>query len=274
MAAYEPIVRYYTCLHEIVASTRFIPPTAANIDTASVETDGRALIKLTRPSIQAFSARQLDLVNEWSSLREDRANEIVAQIPPPLAFWSSAMNLQQTRHAHTLEILNLALAFAAITAFRFKQAFGCPRPASYSSDIQPMIPTPEHSSLPSGHATEAFMVANVLAMLAGNSRKEARTLLPLLAGRIAVNRTIAGVHFPIDSHAGMHLGNAMAGHFLAHAGALGAQTELSPVLSPADDFLPKEHAAILDFAQITPISSGPAANCVQWLFNAAREEWQ
>ena len=83
-----------------------------------------------------------------------------------------------------------------------------------------MIQTPDHSSFPSGHAMEAFAVATVLHALDPAQRwtkggevdpgaaagAAARTMPFRIAHRIATNRTVAGVHFPVDSLAGAYLG--------------------------------------------------------------------
>lgn len=69
-----------------------------------------------------------------------------------------------------------------------------------------MIQIPDHSTYPSGHAMEAFAIATVLHCLStGNGPRHGvkEQALPFrLAHRIAVNRTVAGVHFPVDSLAG------------------------------------------------------------------------
>jgi len=77
-----------------------------------------------------------------------------------------------------------------------------------------MIPTPGHGSWPSGHATEAFAIATVLQALLpkGDRYKEQ---LERQAARIAVNRTVAGLHFPVDSAVGRLLGTALAEFFVA-----------------------------------------------------------
>jgi hypothetical protein len=82
-----------------------------------------------------------------------------------------------------------------------------------------MLATPTHSTLPSGHATQAHAVAMVLSRLidgataaeaVGNHRFR-------IAARIAINRTVAGVHFPVDSASGAALGIAL-GEWIAAMG--------------------------------------------------------
>src|ERR1044071_8116934 len=91
----------------------------------------------------------------------------------------------------------------------------------------PMIPTPAHGSFPSAHATEAFAVAEVLRGFVKHHKyhytdfERRLALLSKLAERIAVNRTVAGVHYPIDTWAGAILGRAVGQIVLAksHAGS-------------------------------------------------------
>jgi hypothetical protein len=87
----------------------------------------------------------------------------------------------------------------------------------------PMIPTPGHGAFPSAHAAEAFAVATVLEGLLETetakghyaSPANLKRLLFKQAERIAVNRTIAGMHFPIDSYAGAALGETVGRIVLA-----------------------------------------------------------
>jgi hypothetical protein len=78
-----------------------------------------------------------------------------------------------------------------------------------------MILTPAHSAFPSGHSTEAHAVATVLLALisksdlapsAGDDQKLLREQFMRQAARIAINRTVAGVHYPVDSAVGQMLG--------------------------------------------------------------------
>jgi membrane-associated phospholipid phosphatase len=94
------------------------------------------------------------------------------------------------------------------------------RPIDYAPMVQPMIQTPDHSSFPSGHAIEIFAAATVFArlvtglgpkeaMTAANEDGRMGTLAFKLALRVASNRSVAGVHFPIDSAAGAVIGCAL-----------------------------------------------------------------
>ena len=85
-----------------------------------------------------------------------------------------------------------------------------------------VIPTPEHGSWPSGHATQAFTAATVLAALQGGAGRvevmaDSQTFR--LAARIAANRTVAGMHFAADSAAGAMLGITIGRYLAARATA-------------------------------------------------------
>jgi hypothetical protein len=95
-----------------------------------------------------------------------------------------------------------------------KHHLACRRPDRLGAKVMPIIPTPAHASFPSAHATEAFAVAEVLNTLLGSQEhypdvEKRQVLVTKLAERIAVNRTVAGVHYPIDSWAGAILGRAV-----------------------------------------------------------------
>jgi membrane-associated phospholipid phosphatase len=168
----------------------------------------QTLMKLTRPA-QSIFAEQLDLIESYAHIRADRAHEIVAQIFVPFGFFSSIAWLHPDRRKFTIEFLMLVFRLCAFAHLPMKVALGCPRPNAYSPQIQPIVDSPLHGALPSGHATEAFAIgATLAAILKTASPRYAswEAQLLRLAERVAVNRTIAGVHFPIDSMAGAALG--------------------------------------------------------------------
>jgi hypothetical protein len=154
-------------------------------------------------------------MDEYADLREDRASEILYQMGPQLAFWSSIANLHPARTPKTLELLDTVVRFAIFVEMRFKHALAVPRPIDYSPQVQPMIQTPGHGSLPSGHGTQAYIVSNVLCALRGQPETSVfGQQLMRQAYRVTINRTIAGVHFPVDHIAGRLLGTTLAEYFV------------------------------------------------------------
>ena len=178
-----------------------------------------ALVEIKRPS-NAVLLKQLDYVIGWSDLRSDRAREIVSQMTYQFPFWGSIVPLRSGRTSFTLELLRVALRLASFAAQRFKHALCVRRPHEYSPQVQPMIQTPGHGSFPSGHSTQAFAVARLLIDLipqpvAAAPPNPLVQQLMAQAARIAINRTVAGVHFPIDSLVGQVLGLATAEYLIA-----------------------------------------------------------
>ena len=105
------------------------------------------------------------MVLSWAELRNERATEIMAQIDPQYAFWSSIVYMHPERTKRTFELINILLQFCVYVEMRFKHALACWRPVEYNAQVQPMITTPGHGTFPSGHATQAHAVAHVLKAL-------------------------------------------------------------------------------------------------------------
>ena len=194
---------------------------------------------IKRPSEAQFKD-WLVFMDRYADLRGDRATEIMTQLNGGLAFLCSIPFLHPARTRWTLELLAAALRLANYTEMRFKQALSCRRPNEYSPQVQPIILTPSHGSFPSGHATETFISAFVLWQLirASGTQPYADPLnswaeqLLRLANRIAVNRTVAGVHFPIDSAAGAVLGLTLGRYFVARC----LRDPLAPVAVPLQTY--------------------------------------
>ena len=158
------------------------------------------------------------MVLSWAELRNERATEILAQIDPTYAFWSSIVYMHPDRTKRTFELINMVLQFCVYVEMRFKHALACWRPVEYNAQVQPMITTPGHGAFPSGHATQVHAVAYVLKkLLSSISIPGYPTVIDQLdrqAARIATNRVVAGVHFPVDSMAGRMLGVALGEYFV------------------------------------------------------------
>ena len=153
--------------------------------------------------------------------------------------------LQPQRVKRTLELINIVLQLAVYVEMRFKHELGCWRPYQLSPQVQPLITTPGHGSFPSGHATQAYIVATVLKALLKldpNQDTAITAQLDRQAARIATNRVVAGVHFPIDSMAGRLLGVTLAEYALARFTSAGTWTERrfdGAALTGREDFDPE-----------------------------------
>src|SRR5262249_57034663 len=74
--------------------------------------------------------------------------------------------------------------------------------------LLPPIQVPGHASYPSGHSTQAHLIAQCVQLAlpaAGPLTAALSADLDALAVRIARNREIAGLHYPSDSAAGLVL---------------------------------------------------------------------
>ena len=155
---------------------------------------------------------------EKSALRPDRTAEILSQVAPPYAFFAAVLNLQSGRRRRTFEVMSTAIAFGSVAGQQFKHAFRVLRPADRSPLIQPMLATPGHSSYPAGHAAQCHLLKGVLVNLLGiGATSERYGQLDRLADRIADNRIVAGLHYPIDNEQGRFLGTRLAEFFIAQS---------------------------------------------------------
>ena len=250
-------------------------------NTATITaSDGQPLFHATRPAFNDFR-QQLALVDSYSDLRGDRASEIVAQVLPQWSFWSSIVDLNTDRTPRTIELVGAALQFAMLCVMRTKHALACPRPIEYSGLIQPMIQTPAYAALPSGHATEAYMFATIMEALLGlvpGNPGDAQTQLQLYrqAHRIAENRVVAGLHFPVDSIAGKLLGQTLGRYFIH---LCSAATNFTPSTFTGPGIGVAEPLADTGFATDAGTSQGSsriiAANALlKEAWKSAQTEWR
>lgn len=106
----------------------------------------------------------------------------------------------------------IATAHRKITPLIFfeKDYFDRIRPSYLDPTLHTLIEVPSHPSYPSGHAAEAYLIAELLSRLDPNNNHSYFTD----AARIARNREIAGVHYPSDSEAGRKLASQFISLFL------------------------------------------------------------
>jgi hypothetical protein len=78
--------------------------------------------------------------------------------------------------------------------------------------LLPPVPVPGHASYPSGHSTQAHLIAHCAGLVLPTAVQTVlQTNLGALADRIGRNREIAGLHYPTDTAAGVTLAHGIAG---------------------------------------------------------------
>jgi hypothetical protein len=308
LAIWEQNMRMRSIQMDIFSELKF--ETLGNETLGVIDRSGAApqmLLTITRPNMAEFVA-QISLVQAYSDLRMDRASEILAQVGEIMSFIGQPLSLHPQRHRWTMEFLFAAVGGIIEVYKRIKHSCAVRRPYELSPQIQPMITTPAHSAFPSGHAMEAFAMAEVLARIvrpidAGlDGTPNWRQQMQLHATRVAVNRTVAGVHYPLDTMAGALVGRTLADYVMARveesaqvqprafrspylpeqaqsaaaqdfnlhdfAVFVGDQPDTGP--APADSYYSTQLAAGTDPA--VPFQPAPSKT-LKWLFDRAQEEW-
>lgn len=157
---------------------------------------------------------EAELVFAMKALRTDaRLAEINAEnLNPVPLFWRRARLDSTAFPAHARWLLE-AVADTEAVLLDFKARYSRRRPSAVLEAIAPVIPVPPHASYPSGHATQALVIARLLTKLAPAANGD----LIELAFRVGRNREVAGVHYPSDTTAGFSLGWQLGAAFLERA---------------------------------------------------------
>lgn len=155
--------------------------------------------------------QQCDKVLRAAIEREDRMPEIISQCEDVWSYFHAAAGLVPGTAPHLAELMQTAWGWAELAVMALKHHMQVLRPFQRNSLILPVIETPGHGSLPSGHATMAAMTAQLFIDVLDLKPDSPRALaLNRLARRIAFNRVVAGVHFQVDSVVGYTLGKHLA----------------------------------------------------------------
>lgn len=133
------------------------------------------------------------------------AEDTVFQYDAVIGPWFTADNLPRTA-AFFLQIDSDRYAISS----KGKQVWRRPRPPLLDARIKPCVSLPKSGSYPSGHSTQAFLWAGLLAEIFPEHRMALRERAEL----VAWSRVIGGVHYPTDITAGRMLGDRLAGEFL------------------------------------------------------------
>jgi hypothetical protein len=83
------------------------------------------------------------------------------------------------------------------------------RPSYLDDRIKPVVENPNHPSYPSGHASESYTIANIMADKYPNRKTEFLEL----ARTFSVNREIGGFHYKSDTEYGRIIGTKIASFY-------------------------------------------------------------
>lgn len=146
--------------------------------------------------------RELELLHQYQELRTpERVAEIEREVytddinigPETIGVYTNS-----PRYRFTGQAVQDVLEAVEPIVLRFKVKFDRVRPNKLDSTLTTVIDVPEHPAYPSGHSTQAHAVAFLLGSLAPERRAE----FEADALRVAVNREVAGLHYPSDTAAG------------------------------------------------------------------------
>jgi hypothetical protein len=160
----------------------------------------------------AEMANQATLVVNASLDRADRALEILDQATAPGAinYWTGLIRIDPSQEKNSFLLLQVALKIGEYVAMGLKGYYRMRRPSQVYPYILPIIDPPDTPSFPSSHSLQSHLISNCLiAALTprfgpGGLVLPSQTAIALehLAHRVARNREVAGVHYPMDSACG------------------------------------------------------------------------
>ena len=130
----------------------------------------------------------------------------------------SQRNLDENNHKTMLDIVDedmddwkRFIEDVDIHTIKLKMKYGRQRPYEYSDKIESVTGTDDSPSFPSGHAIEAYALAEVLAERYPDKKEE----LDKMAAKIAKSRVQMGSHFPSDIEVGEKVGKMIADAYLS-----------------------------------------------------------
>ncbi|WP_232281573.1 phosphatase PAP2 family protein [Sagittula stellata] len=254
-------------------------------DEGRVTLDGETIVTLKKPTNAFLADKQLRFLRTYADLRGDRLSEIVMQTGDIQSFFALVGYMAPDATKWTLALNQAIYRLCTMIEQPLKHAFDVARPIAMTAKVQPIIQTPGHGSWPSGHATESFASATLLTRLFYNRGFDPvqeianGNELYRHAERIAMNRTVAGVHFPTDSMAGAVLGVTLAEALVR---LLDGETEVKARTFNGDtyegDFTLKALTDALDGNTVVQTTSVTFSQDIvpAWLrrlWDDAKEEW-
>jgi membrane-associated phospholipid phosphatase len=151
-----------------------------------------------------------------------------------MSYFMTLLTANPSSHGATYRLLNVANLVGLFLVQHFKEKFKWPRPSQICPALLPPIAVPGHASYPSGHATQAHLMAFCLKEVIGPANKPVvGPTIEALADRITKNRELAGVHYPMDGIAGKALAEAAFNLLMAMPGENGGKSKFAAAIEAA-----------------------------------------
>jgi hypothetical protein len=156
-------------------------------------------------------------LKELRDLVEYRAGvmaEALAQRSSFIGYFAGILDFDLTAYRNTFLLCEAMMSVGQFLAVRWKREWKRARPSRLDPALVPPIAVPGHAAYPSGHATQALLMALVLEQVLplnivqpppSMQFQADRGPLRAMARRIARNREVLGLHYPSDSVIGQIL---------------------------------------------------------------------
>jgi acid phosphatase (class A) len=166
-----------------------LPPPPAN-DSMQTKKELAEVLKLqvTRTPEMVVRAQADEKENVWRFADVMGPNFKSEQLPLVTAFFSRVVDTE------------------GAVVDPYKDVWKRPRPPQYSDLVKPAVKISRSGSYPSGHATDATLMAIVLSNMVPEKRAE----IMARAADYANNRVVGGIHFRSDIEAGRIVGTVIA----------------------------------------------------------------
>ena len=235
-ADWDPELRAWAFVREFIVG---IPWAAANDPITTIFNDLHVQNFVFVPDASAGTIKPLtagELRNQVLAVlnasidRADRALEIVDQSTGQgaLNYWTGMLRIDPSKDKNTFLLMLVARKIGEFVAMGLKDIYRMRRPAQVYPWIMPLFDGPDTPSFPSSHSLQAHLISAALKLALAVPESppvwpptvvawppngwppplaagETAKALDHLAGRVAYNREVAGVHYNMDSEAGFYV---------------------------------------------------------------------
>lgn len=160
------------------------------------------------PKSDADEARKV--LHLRSQVTATRIDQIKAQAIDPIPLFWQCAGLNVNSYPPQARRIQEAVVDTEQVVIQLKRHFSRRRPNAVLPDIDPVVPVPPYASYPSGHATQAVVIAELMSVIVPSAAERLRQL----ATQVGRNREFAGLHYPSDTDAGFRLGRDLSQFFL------------------------------------------------------------